>query len=70
MPRRAQGGGCRMTDRDKPLGPKWRVLRGFRLMASLYAESAKAACEKYAAEYAEGAGMTRDARMYHAVRCQ
>lgn len=52
----------------KPLGPKWRVLRGYRLMASLYAPSAKAACEKYAAEFAERAGMPTDYRMYTAVR--
>lgn len=52
------------------LGPRWRVYRGARHMATLYAPSAKAACEKYAAEYAEGAKMPTDPRMYHAVRCQ
>jgi len=55
---------------DKSLGPKWRVYLGFKFLAALYEDTAKAACEKYAAEYAEGAGMPRDPRMYHAVRAQ
>lgn len=56
---------------DKPSGPKWRVYRGTKCVApALFAESAKAACEKYAAEYAERAGMPTDYRMYRAERSQ